>query len=54
MIKILCLIRQVFYDLKSGRYYVSGLDNEERMCDFSINRSPGDYTPAALRKIGRR
>jgi hypothetical protein len=45
---------QVHYDLQSGRYYIMGLDNEERMYDFSIKRNPGDYTPAALRKIGRR
>ena len=45
---------QVHYDLQSGRYYVTGLDNEDRMYDFSIKRKPGDYTPAALRKLGRR
>jgi hypothetical protein len=45
---------QAHYDLKSGRYFVNGLDNEERMYDFSVKRGPGDYSPAALRKMGRR
>jgi hypothetical protein len=45
---------QVHYDLKSGRYYVSDMDNEERMYDFSIRRSPKDYNPAVLRKLGKR
>ncbi len=45
---------QAHYDLKSGRYFVSGIDNEERMYDFSIERSPADYTPSALRKMGKR
>jgi hypothetical protein len=45
---------QAHYDLKSGRYYVNGIDNEERMYDFSINREPGNYTPSALRKMGKR
>jgi hypothetical protein len=45
---------QAHYDLKSGRYYVNGVDNEERMYDFSIKREPSDFTPAALRRMGRR
>ena len=45
---------QVHYDLKSGRYYVSDMDNEERTYDFSIRRSPKDYNPAVLRKLGKR
>ena len=45
---------QAHYDLKSGRYYVNGIDNEERTYDFSIERSPADYTPSTLRKMGRR
>jgi hypothetical protein len=45
---------QVHYDLYLGRYYVNGLDNEERMYDFSIKRNPDDYTPAAIRRKGKR
>ncbi|MGR3219578.1 MAG: DUF1329 domain-containing protein [Candidatus Anammoxibacter sp.] len=45
---------ETHYDLKSGRYYIDGLDNEEKMYDFSIKRTPGDYSSAELRKMGRR
>jgi len=42
------------YDLKSGRYLALGLDNEDDMYDFSAKRSKKDFTPAALRRAGRR
>lgn len=45
---------EVRYDLQSGRYIAEGLDNEDRMYDFSIKRDPGDYTPAAMRRLGKR
>ncbi len=45
---------EVHTDLQAGRYIALGLDNESRMYDFSITRSPSDYTPAALRREGRR
>ena len=41
-------------DLQAGRYLAIGLDNESKMYDFSIKRDAGDYTPAALRREGRR
>ncbi len=53
-VPVLWTTMEVHYDLRSGRYYVSGLDNEDRMYDFSIRRDPGDYTPATLRKLGER
>lgn len=45
---------EVHYDLQAGRYLAIGLDNQERMYDFNIKRSPADFTPAALRREGMR
>ncbi|MCG6872430.1 MAG: DUF1329 domain-containing protein [Gammaproteobacteria bacterium] len=45
---------EVHYDLQAGRYLAIGLDNEDKMYDFSIQRSATDYTPSALRREGRR
>jgi hypothetical protein len=41
-------------DLIAGRYLVVGLDNETKMYDFSIKRTPADYTADALRRDGIR
>jgi len=41
-------------DLIAGRYLVVGLDNENPMYDFSIKRTPADYTADALRRDGIR
>jgi len=45
---------EVHTDLQAGRYLVIGLDNESSMYDFNIKRTSEDYTPAALRREGRR
>ena len=45
---------EVTTDLQAGRYLALGLDNESRIYDFSIKRSFEDFTPAALRREGRR
>jgi hypothetical protein len=45
---------ELHYDLQSRRYLVFGLNNLEPAYDFSIQRTPGDYTPAALRRAGLR
>ena len=45
---------EVHYDLQSRRYLAFGLNNLQPMVDFSIKRSIGDYTPAALRRAGLR
>jgi hypothetical protein len=45
---------EVHMDLLSGRYLAHGLDNENEMYDFSYQSKSGDYTPAALRRRGRR
>jgi hypothetical protein len=44
----------VFHDLQSRRYIASGLDNESKMYDFSTQLNERDFTPAALRREGRR
>ncbi|RME72644.1 MAG: DUF1329 domain-containing protein [Verrucomicrobia bacterium] len=41
-------------DLMAGRYLAIGLDNESKMYDFDLGRSPEDYTPSALRRQGLR
>jgi hypothetical protein len=46
---------ELTYDLQAGRYLALGLDNEEpRTYDFSIKRTPQDYTASALRGRGTR
>jgi hypothetical protein len=45
---------EVHTDLQAGRYLAIGLDNEFKMYDFSIKISAEDFTPAALRRAGRR
>jgi hypothetical protein len=45
---------EVHTDLLAGRYLAIGLDNEGRMYDFSIKRTPADYSPNALRSEGVR
>jgi hypothetical protein len=45
---------EVHTDLQAGRYLAIGLDNENVMYDFSIERGIEDYTPSALRSAGTR
>ncbi len=45
---------EVYHDLNSRRYIAIGLDNEDKMYDFSIQLSDTDFTPAALRREGTR
>jgi len=50
------LSAEALHDLNSGRYLVLGLDNEEKSYsyDFSYQGKFEDFTPAALRRAGRR
>ena len=50
------LAAESLHDLISGRYVVIGLDNEEPgyQYDFEYEGSFRDFTPAALRRAGRR
>jgi hypothetical protein len=45
---------EVFHDLQSRRYIAIGLDNEANMYDFSATLQDKEFTPAALRREGRR
>mgnify|MGYP005988778897 FL=1 len=44
----------VYHDIQSRRYIAIGLDNETKMYDFSTELKERDFTPAALRREGRR
>src|SRR5690606_5787974 len=41
---------ETLYHLKTGNYFVDGLDNNEPMYDFDYPMSPQDFTPQALRR----
>ncbi len=45
---------EVHTDLQNGRYVVIGLDNENPMYDFSLKRTPNDYSPGSLSREGMR
>ncbi|MEM7027328.1 MAG: DUF1329 domain-containing protein [Pseudomonadota bacterium] len=45
---------EVHTDLQAGRYLVIGLDNESSPYDFNVEFSDADFSPAALRRQGRR
>ncbi|NVK57173.1 MAG: DUF1329 domain-containing protein [Alteromonadaceae bacterium] len=44
----------VYHDLNSRRYLAIGLDNEEKMYDFSVRPREAEFTPQALRREGMR
>ena len=43
---------ETLYHLKTGDYFVDGLDNNEPMYDFKASMSPRDFSPQALRREG--
>ncbi len=45
---------EVHTDLLAGRYLAIGLDNEGKTYDFTLVRTPQDYTPSTLRQEGVR
>ena len=45
---------EVHTDLQAGRYLALGLDNEFDMCTYDVAFTSRDFTPAALRRAGRR
>ena len=45
---------EVHTDLQAGRYLAIGLNSENPPYDFTIERTPENYTPAALRRAGKR
>lgn len=42
---------EVIYDLEKDQYYASGLDNQEKMYDFSVEPKPNYFTPATLTRL---
>lgn len=45
---------EVHTDLQAGRYIALGLDNEFPMCTYDVGFKARDFTPAALRREGKR
>ncbi|PID42477.1 MAG: outer membrane lipoprotein-sorting protein [Proteobacteria bacterium] len=45
---------EVTYDLKSGRYFAQGLDNEENPVDFSPGFKRRDFSTSAARRAAKR
>ena len=45
---------EVFHDIQARRYIAIGLDNEANMYDFGAELQDKSFTPAALRREGRR
>jgi hypothetical protein len=45
---------EVHTDLQAGRYLAIGLNSEYAPYTFDIQRTLEDYTPAALRRAGKR
>ena len=45
---------EVHTDLQAGRYLAIGLDNESTPYNFDVQFSNSEFTPAALRRAGRR
>jgi hypothetical protein len=45
---------QAHYDLQNGRYLVYGLNNEDKIDEFGLALNVDDFTPSALRYLGRR
>jgi hypothetical protein len=45
---------EAHYDLQNGRYLALGLNNREPPKQFDISMSPDEFTPEALRRLGRR
>ena len=44
---------EVYHDLNSRRYLAIGLDNQEKMYDFSKSFNDNEFTSSALRRAGR-
>lgn len=53
-VPVLFTTLEVYHDLQARRYLALGLDNQEKMYDFDAKLTNKDFTPAAMRKEGRR
>jgi hypothetical protein len=45
---------QCHYDLQNGRYLAFGLNNESDVDEFNVELKAQDFTPSALRRMGKR
>jgi hypothetical protein len=45
---------ETHHDLKSGRYIVGYIDNEDKVRNFGFQSTPSDYSPQNLRNAGVR
>jgi len=45
---------EVFHDLQARRYIAIGLDNQEKMYEFTNELSDEEFSPNSLRQEGRR
>ncbi len=45
---------QCHFDLQNGRYLVYGLNNEDQIDEFGLDYAVDDFSPSALRRLGRR
>ena len=53
-VPVLYTTLDVHYDLQNGRYLALGLNNQHSIEKFNIKMNRRDFTPAALRRAGRR
>lgn len=54
MIPTVTAIPEIIYDLQSARYFVTAMQNEDRVSDFRIDFDDDYFSPNALRKRARR
>ncbi len=54
MIPTVTAIPEVIYDLQSGRYFVTAMQNEDKVSDFRIELEDDYFSPQTLRKRSRR
>ena len=47
-------VGEAHYDLQNGRYLILGLNNQEPAETFDVPMSLDEFTPDALRRMGRR
>ncbi|MGQ0622851.1 MAG: DUF1329 domain-containing protein [Panacagrimonas sp.] len=44
---------EIIYDLQSTRYFTTAMANEDKITDFKVKLSDGDFDPASLKKKAR-
>lgn len=46
-------IPEIIYDLQSGRYFVTALQNEDKISDFKVNFKDDEFSPGSLSRKSR-